>query len=46
MDAAADTLTATCRHDWRLVEVEFENSRSVRIYGCSACDRQRVEDWR
>lgn len=31
-------------HDWRLIEVEFEDGRSNRIYGCTACEQERVGD--
>jgi len=31
-------------HDWRLVEVEFEDGRSRRIYGCTTCDAERIAD--
>lgn len=31
-------------HDWRLIEVEFEDGRTHRVYACTACEQERLED--
>jgi hypothetical protein len=39
---APDEPLAAHRHEWHLLEVEFEDGHTTRVFGCHGCDQEQL----